>query len=293
MELFLDLGLREISSIINVMGVTTEIDQLHADNLEHNGVLYSYDKNGNNVEISDSLGNKTKISINCRTGEEENPFTHALEMHDYHDIAIEYLLKDGSKITLEKTVGLNPGYESFENVRRHDLLHDLKTCYVDKEGKEVASFNLSLDTICLKDPIEKVDFTKDGIKCGNKIVSLEGNSLLSLNGEEIPNKNIFESFNIKEEQEKIKRIIDENKDLHPFTMEVLEDASRKLDRKERYVKDILDFYDKDINNIRKAIDTKNKIEENVKHGIVNKEGLDLVANDFYLRTRTQLYTLKK
>lgn len=291
MELFIDLGLKEIASIIGRMGLTTNIDQMKVDNLELNGVNYEYSKNGNEITIKDSLGNVTKVRINYNEKEGKDAYNRDIKIVN-HEVAIDYVLKDGTMIKLENNIPLYSGYESFENVHRHDLLRGLRTKFCDNEGKEIASFNLELDEICLKSNNVKYIFDKDGIKYNNVVLSLDGNSLVSIGGNPIPSKDLIQSFNLEDEREKVNRIIRENKDLHPFTLEELEDTTRKLDRRDRFVKKVNEFYEKDIQDIRKVIEVRNHLLDSVENNLVDIDGLDLIARDYYFKTRENTKSLR-
>ena len=285
MELSKELGLKEISSIIKTLECTTDIEYMSEDSLECDGVVYGYEKNGNQFLIFDSLGHSIKINLDYREEVKTHPYTQKDVLYAYYDIKADYNLKEGDKFRLAKSIEIYPNEDTFSDLQRNDFLSDIKTSYCDSNEKEVASFNLSLDTICLKDPEAKVEFTSDGIKYDNKVVSMTGDSLLSINGELVPNKDIFDSFNLEEERKKINKIINDNKDLHEFTIEALEETSRKLDGKERYVKKILGFYENDINIIRKAIECRNTIASNIENSIINKNGLELVANHFEMKLK--------
>ena len=292
MELFVDLGLKEIASIVGKMGLTTELDEMHVDGLELNGVKYSYDKNGNEMTITDSLGNITKVRINYEEEHTKDAFNRDIT-YLKHEVGIDYVLPSGEIIRLENSIPLDKGYEAFENVHRHDLLKDLRTKYLDKEGKEIASFSLDLDEICLKENNVKYIFDKDGIKYNNVVLSVDGDTLVSLSGNPIPSKDLVLSYNLGEEKEKINRIIKENKDLHPFTIEELEDTSRKMERRDRFVKRIIEFYDEDTKHVRDAIKVRQNLIDNLSKNVLDKDGLDLVSSNFYYKTRENVRTFRR
>jgi hypothetical protein len=281
MELFIDLGLKEISNIINRMGLTTGTNV--SGEIEYNGVKYNYDKTGNTFVIVDSNGKMTRISIDYNEKEGKDAYNRDVKYVN-HEVSIDYLLNNGESINLSNNIGLEPGYESFENVHRHDILDGLRTKYCDRNGKEIASFGLELNKICLKNNDQIYEFTKDGIACGKRLITLDGSTLVSVSGNETPSKETVESFNLKEEQAKVQKFIDESNDLHPFTKEALEDSIRKLDRRERYVKDIVDYYNTDIKDVRKAINIRNILLNSVKESIIDNKVLEEISDDFYEKT---------
>ena len=281
MELYIDLGLKEIASIINRMGLTTDTNL--SGEVELNGKKYFYEKVGNKFTVTDSDNKQTIININYSSVNEKDSYNRDVT-YDKHEVSIDYLLENGEIINLSNIIPLDSGYESFENVHRHDLISGLRTKYCDVDGKEIASFNLGLNEICLKDNNIKYIFDEEGIKYNNVVLSLDGNTLVSISGEEIPSKELISSFKLKDEQDKIERIIIDNKDLHPFTKEELENTLRKLDRRERFVKKVEGFYNEDIKNIRKVIDIRNRIINGIENSILPKDGLEEVENDFYKNT---------
>ena len=281
MELYIDLGLKEIASIINRMGLTTDTNL--SGEVELNGKKYFYEKVGNKFTVTDSDNKQTRISINYSSVNGKDAYNRDVT-YDKHEVSIDYLLENGEIINLSNIIPLDSGYESFENVHRHDLISGLRTKYCDVDGKEIASFNLGLNEICLKDNNIKYIFDEEGIKYNNVVLSLDGNTLVSISGEEIPSKELISSFKLKDEQDKIDRIIVDNKDLHPFTKEELENTLRKLDRRERFVKKVEGFYNEDIKNIRKVIDIRNRIINGIENSILPKDGLEEVENDFYKNT---------
>lgn len=281
MELYIDLGLKEIASIINRMGLTTDTNL--SGEVELNGKKYFYEKVGNKFTVTDSDNKQTIININYSSVNEKDAYNRDVT-YDKHEVSIDYLLENGEIINLSNIIPLDSGYESFENVHRHDLISGLRTKYCDVDGKEIASFNLGLNEICLKDNNIKYIFDEEGIKYNNVVLSLDGNTLVSISGEEIPSKELISSFKLKDEQDKIERIIIDNKDLHPFTKEELENTLRKLDRRERFVKKVEGFYNEDIKNIRKVIDIRNRIINGIENSILPKDGLEEVENDFYKNT---------
>ena len=285
MELFIDLGLKEIASIIGRMGLTTDINELHGE-VELNGIKYNYEKHGNEFKVTDSLGHQTNIKINYSEEETKDDYNRTIR-YLRHDVSMDYLLKNGDYINLSNNIGLDSGYESFENVHRHDIISGVRTKYCDKDGKEVASFGLGLDRICLKDKNKLYEFNEDGIKCGNRIITLDGNTLVSISGSEIPNLDVINSFNLEKEQDKLRKIAEES-DLHPFTKEILDDSIRKLDRKERFVKDIVDYYNTDIKDVRNAIEIRNRIINGIESSLISKEGMELVEEDFYKQTMNRV-----
>lgn len=275
MELFIDLGLKEIASIIQTLGEATNLDDF-IDNINTDKSDIRIIKDGNSIIINSLDGRNMSISIDY--SEEETALYYKKATFINHKVNIIYYLDDGSQIELSNNIPLERGYKGFTNVQRHDLMKGLKCKYISNDGQE-SSFTLDLNKICLKDTNKVYEFTDEGITCGNKVVSLDGNDLLTVSGAEVPEIKTLTSFDVEEEKEKIEKIIKTTEELHSFTIEALKDAERLLDRRERYVKELFDFYNKgDFSAVRKAIDVRNKIMDAVNYEIIKPNELEAINN---------------
>lgn len=149
MESFMLLGLKEVSYVIKTLGICTEIPYLHGS-IDIDGKLYIYEKKGNELTITGEDGKSIKVAINYSVqdglDERGNYVVRAK-----HEVYFNYGLDNGEHLEFYKTLGLDPGFESFEDVNRHDLLDNLKTKYTNAKGEEVANFSLELTAIHLKD----------------------------------------------------------------------------------------------------------------------------------------------
>lgn len=284
METFVKLGLKEVANIIGILGLSTDIKELEEKDFEINGKKYGYYKIGNAVVIYDEDGKSVKVKVN-HTQEKTKDYKNMDVIYDNHEVFMDYQLENGDIISLKNQIALDGGYEAFENVHRHDLLSGLSLKYVDKTGKKLASFSVGVDKVCLGEERKIYEFNHDGIVCGNKLLTLEGDKLLSIGGTEVPSREEVESFNINEQREIIDKFLTEVKGLHPFTRETLEDAYRKLDRKDRYAKDIKEFYSKDINEIREAIAVRQRIMDAIENDLIDYEALEVIGNE--LRNKTK------
>lgn len=293
MELFIDLGLKEIASIIQILGESTDLEDF-IETVNVNGNDIRIIKDDNSVIINSLDGRNMSISIDY--SEEETALYYKKATFINHKVNIIYYLDDGSQIELSNNIPLERGYKGFTNVQRHDLMKGLKCKYISNDGKE-ASFTLDLNKICLKDNNKVYEFTDKGIVCGNKVVSLDGNDLLTVSGTEVPEIKTLTSFDVEKEKEKIENIINTTEELHSFTIDALKDAERLLDRRERYVKDLFDFYNRgDLLAVRNAIDTRDRIMDAVDNEIIKPNELESVSNSLrskYLESNKKLLCNKK
>ena len=275
MELFIKLGLKEIAEIIQTLGASHHISD-YSGLIEVNGKQYHIMKEKNELIITTQDGRNMCIGINY-----EEKYIKGYQDKDMvftkHQAEVDYYFNDGSSVNLKNQMELGRGYDGFRSVQRHNLMNGLGCKYYNQNGEPVASFNLGLEKICLNGSKKVYEFTKDGIVYGNKLVSLDGDKLLLLSGSEVPGIEAMETFDVDKEKEKIRAFADESVELHPFTKEALEDATRLLDRKDRKVQEVLKFYEEDLKELRKAIAIRNKIEFLTNEDVIRPEELEDVS----------------
>lgn len=276
MERFIELGLKEIASIIQTLGEKNDVHEI-VTMTEIGGKPISFRKKNNKLDISSPDGRKMSIAINY-SEKEERDYQNRKIVYTSHEVHVTYYLADGRKIVLSNDMPLERGYEGFKRVQRHDLLRGLNCKYFDKEGKELASFSLELEKICLKDNNRVCSFSEEGINYCNKLISLDGEDVLSISGTPIPAIEDLQSFDVEKEKQRIVKLRDESENLHPFTREVLDDSLRLLDRKERTTKDILSFYQNELGDVRRAIEIRNKVEDALDKETFKADELGTISN---------------
>ncbi len=277
MELFNDLSLKEISYIVNILGESTDINYL-TNSIQVGDKIITYRKIGNELSIDSSTGEKVSVRIEYSSRDEKD-FRGSLMKVLSHKVMADYILKDCTEIILSNDISLPEGYKAFENVQRHDLLNGLRVVYIDKDDKFI-SVSLGGDKICLKDIDKMYEFTQDGIISGNKKISLDGDKLIMTNGNPAPSLDTVESFDLDKEKERIKKFSNMDSDIHPFTKDALDMAVRDLDRKNRTVNSIKEFYKDEIKNVRRAIRIRNDFIDGVKNGVLTTDELDAISNQF-------------
>lgn len=274
MELFTKLGLKEVADIVGTLGRHTDVECAQGT-VEVDGKRYFYEKDGNKLSIIDSEGKKVKIGINY--SEETYKDEYQRDIHVLkHEVKAKYTLPNGDSIRLYNNVGLNPGYEAFENVQRHDLMRGISMKYCSATGEEVASFSLGLERVCKAGTKTMFDFEDNTIKVGNRTVSMDGKTLLAIGGSPVPSKKVAEDFNIKEAETKIQKFLDMTPELHEFARTEVEDAMRKLTKWKRYADSILEFYKEDSAPIQEIVEIRNRLIAGVEQDVIPPEAMDAV-----------------
>ena len=283
MELFNILSLKEIADIISTLGESHRNIYHMCGTIRLEDKVIFYENKDNELSIQSSTGEKTKIRISFSSKETEDYNGRKITFLS-HECFIDYYLHDGSVISLYNQLSLPNGYEGFENVQRHDLLKGLRVKYYDKDGIEGAVpltsdiyISVSANKICL-DGNKIFEFTEEGIKYGNKLITLDGDKLV-LSG--APSLENAESFDLEKEKERIEKFAKMDCDIHPFTKEVLETATiRELTRKQRTADSVKTFYEEDIKDVRRAIKIRTDFIRDIENGILSSEELEQVARQF-------------
>lgn len=287
MEEFVKLSLKEMASIISTLGVGHDVPRIDNTNLLINGKIYTYEKDGDKATITCEDGKKVEVSVKATT-EERQAYGNVVMTVAQHETNIDYFLEDGGKLRLTNHIPLEAGYEAFENVRRHDLMRGLGLKYIDKQGNPQVSSEIEVNKVCLEGSPTTYEFTEQGIKVGNKLVTLDGNKLISISGEPTPSVEEVYSFDKEVEKRKLEGIIEDNPDLHKFTKERIEEAIRKLDITERSCKRVEDFYTEDIKGVRGAIAFRNYLLYVIQNNLMQADDLSVLAADFYKKVKEAL-----
>ena len=290
MELLEKLGVEEICGIIGRMGRTTSLEQ-HSGELEYNGTIYNYIKNGNELLISDDTGKKTRVWINYS----EIPFVDPYNRNGINikrEVGIDYLLENGEYITLYNenvNVG-HRGYQAYEDVHRHVLRQGLTQKYYDAEGNEICSFSTDLNTICLPGSKTMYEFKGNGITVDRKFVSNDGSVLYSISGDQVPSKEFIDSFDYEKELGKITQMMEKwgkqegEEPLHDFTIEALLDGKRALARKQRYAQNISEYYNKEKKDVERVIAIRDRLIDQINRVAMDAQALNAVSRDYYNST---------
>ena len=292
MELFCDLGLRDVSSIVGTLGRTTDKKSYNAI-YTLNGVDYRIDKVNNTLVIRSSDNKEMSINVNAYEEMGKDAYNRDIK-YVHHEVTVDYYLPNGDKIHLFNDIPLYEGYESFENVQRHDLMKGLRISYIPRDEEELeTSYNMDLSKVCFKGSNKVYEFNNKGIVVNNRVVSSDGETLLYVSDEPVVDRAILDSFNLESEQKRIDKFLKDNPDLHPFTKEELDNASRRLTRKERYVNGINDFYKEEMPGIKKAIVAREKMKKASEECTINESELSQLANQFHLEMMGRSYRKQK
>ena len=217
MELFIDLGLKEICGIVGLLGRNTDVENIQ-DVIEVNGKKYLIEKNGNTATITGPDNHKCTISVNYTEQEQIDHYNRRV-IYINHFIDTEFLSPEGNSIKLHNNISLDRGYESFENVQRHDLMDGLRLSYNDQ-----TDFNLGLTRFHLRKNKKVYNFTDNGVSFGFKELVIDNGSIKAT-----PELSIEELVSIKEALSYRKEIMDEVKE-NTITPEVLDETEKRFRR---------------------------------------------------------------
>ena len=284
MEKFVRLGLQEACNVVKTLGISSDVMYLHG-NVEVKGKLYIYEKKGDQLTITDENG----VSLTIKIGYSEEIKKDYLG-RDYvcptHDVFLDYKVEDGHHLTFHKVFSyedghesLKRGYESFEDVNRHHLLRGTETSYVGADGKKEATFTVELGEVCPAGEEKAYLFSSAGIEHDNKLFTVDGGQLVSIHKDPAAGLDDAKSFDLDKEREKIENFLKSGVKLHPFTREIIKDAYRKLDRKDRYAKDIIRYYNEEIGGVQAVLHMRDSIGKSIE-GAIAPEAIEKVANEF-------------
>lgn len=167
-ELFTDLGLKEICGLIAILGTNTDIESIQ-DTITIDGKKYYVEKNGNTITIVGPNNSSCRVSINYSEDEQEENNRKVIYINHNVDIDVKH---GDNTINMKNNLVLDLGYKAFENTYRHDLMRGLKLDF----NKE-ADFNLGLSRIHLNENNKDYGFTSIGITEGNKELLIDGDSI--------------------------------------------------------------------------------------------------------------------
>ena len=279
------LGFSEIAQLVGQLGLTTNIKKMFIDNIEVDGKKYTYEKTGNQLRIRDENGKGVDILIDYskETKEKDDMTTETIMKHE---VFIDYLLASGNLLSFYNNIGLYEGYRTFENVARDSLVRGIRTFYCDQDGKELANFSGGDKKICLKDTGHTFEFTDKGIEWDKKVVSADGNVLISIKDEPVENIEDYYSFDIEKERVIFKDIIEQFKEkAHKFTLEELETILTRLERRDRNVKGVIEICEKDLPEARRAIQIRNEVRDAIDNNCITPEVLRVILFDYIARTK--------
>ena len=101
----------------------------------------------------------------------------------------------------------------------------------------------------------------------NKLFTVDGGQLISVHKDPAASLDDAKSFDLEKEKAKIENFLKSGVKLHAFTREMIKDAYRKLDRKERYAKDIIRYYSEEVGKVQDALHLRNEIGKSIDGAI--------------------------
>ena len=266
MDLYDKLNLNEIVELVRIIAYAKNIDD-YEKTIYNGDIIYNITKLNNKIIISSSEGKMLEVSCYDETKVSK-------DKHEYtdHIVDVNYKLSENEHLNLLSNVSYDY-YYSLANILRHNLYECYRLDYL-KDNIKDAELTFGFDTIKL-DNNKTYEIDNNRIKEGNKIISLEDNKLLKLYGKDLPSMEIINSFNFSKEQEILKQYMD-NKKLHPFTRDVIEDSFKLLNNKNKLIDEIKTYYKDDIKNVEKAKNIRVRVQNGINNNLFTKEELSMV-----------------
>lgn len=272
MENFIKLGLQEACGIVKTLGISPDVMYLHG-NVEVNGKLHIYEKKGDQLTITGEDGKSLTVKIGY-SEEVKKDYQNRDYVAPKHEVTLDYKVEDGHHLTFHRVFtsdgiheSLPRGYASFEDVNRDNLLSGTETTYVGVNGEKIATFTTELYDVCPIGETKSYLFSSAGIEHDNKLFTVDGGQLISVHKDPAASLDDAKSFDLEKEKEKIENFLKSGVKLHPFTREMIKDAYRKLDRKERYAKDIIRYYSEEVGKVQDALHLRNEIGKSIDGAI--------------------------
>jgi hypothetical protein len=288
--MFEKLGLKEIASLISVMGESYGSGPIIGE-IEYDGKHYTYDKEDDLMIITCDDGKKMSIKLNCKNERVKENDREVIYCE--HSVDVDFYKEDGSRINLYNRISTPEiGYEGFEGVQRHDLLGNnehrkLDINRINACGKKEARFDVNMTSVTIGEDYNKYEFTDKGIEHNNTLISLDGEELVTMYGSKVPDRNLVDTFNSEQEKDKVATLAYEM-NLHTFTSSIVKRAIEQIDLKEDFVKDVREFYKNGIKEVRNAIKLRSETQDDIEKCIMNPEALEAISSNVrneYLRTR--------
>jgi len=254
MDIYKYLNLNGVVDIVRLIADNSNISQASCT-FENNGVNYQVCKKDNSISIKSDDGKYMQIEVDAISISDSNP--------DYKDIYISsmYLLNNNSYITMISHPMLEGNFSNLSSIARHNLFEEYTIDYSNSNKEIEGSVSLDFNQIRVygKDGVSRrYSFTPNGIGNAEITTTLDGDTLLALDGNELPEDTVLMSFNPTMEKKKLHNSYD-GEDIHPFMKEFIQYADDFIDRKKAYVDRISNYYAHEKNIIKKAIDIRNNL----------------------------------
>ena len=267
------LGTKQICDLVKDLRTGKSVEKLKAECIEIDGKPYYYEKTGNSVFIWND--NKQAVKVTLTDGE------------DITTVVAEYFLENGTHLTVEKSI-----FDKDAEFKEIDLANE-SIRYIDHMGRQQATAQVPLDTLCLEGDATIYEFTPEGVKYNNRLASHDGNVLLSIHGNPVPRRNEYLTFDKKKQKDILDLIIEDNPtSLHAYTKALIIKAQGDLDKIDRDITKYEEYYTKDVKQVRAAIAIRNYMASAVDSLIISPDALAQVENRFRERM-TELTTGKQ
>ena len=271
-------NLEEISSLINIIGESNDIKKLNINNISFNDKTYSIEKENDDLIIKCSDGRCLKLKIYSCSWEESDGYFSKWTCNK--SVAeFQYLLPNGNTLSFTNdSWHISMEYEFFKKLNPAELVDNLTVKYLIPNKNSIIPYgsypDQSWDFNRLETYNRYFNFTSDGILyCNDYLVSSDGKQLLSIKGKDVLPLEKVKQFNIEQEKEKLIKLLESDNTIHPYTRDVLLNAINNLKNKEKYVNNILEFYNEDIPLCQEVANAREDLINNIYNYIFSKEEL--------------------
>lgn len=255
-ELIERTNIDSIINLLNFIECERNFQNLSLNNIDLNGKKYSIYKVEDNISIY-TKGSPLLVISN----KEVDPN----DCYDYgkRDIKITYKLDNNDLLSLEGNATLG---ESI--ISKEDLVTNLKPYYY--KGTKLERYELK-DNLMPKE----LDSNDEGLTYHNLVLTEDGKEILKINGEKIPRRSEIENFDYLTELSKITILYEAtelngvtemlfNKEFCPITREKLEEFTKKLEKKSKYLKNFSKDYERVTDRVTELIEVRNGALEGAK-----------------------------
>jgi hypothetical protein len=251
------LNLNNVVDIVRLLASNKEINNANCIFVK-DGVNYQVLKKDNSIVFKSDNGKYMSVEIDAFDINDisiKNP--------DYKELCINttYLLNNKSLLTMCSHPSLDGNFSNLCDIARHNLFEKMTIDYTNSNGELEGSLSVDFKHVRVygKENINRIySFTSNRIENNEISTTLDGETLLELDGKELPDNKIIMSFNPLLEKKRINDYF-KKEDLHPFMTEFVSYADEYIDNKKKYIDRINNYYTNEKHIVQKAISIRDNV----------------------------------